>query len=60
MKESDRIWEEHNAKGTDPFDDPAFLAAQDAEDDILPLEGAQWNPAWLNERIYGKTSSTSK
>ena len=48
MKKSDRISEEHDAKGTDPFDDPAFLAALEEEDDF-PIEGSQWNPDWVNE-----------
>lgn len=47
MKKSDQIWDEHEAKGTDPFNDPAFLAALEEEDDF-PVGGSQWNPDWVN------------
>ena len=59
MKESDRISNEHEKNGTDPYDDPAFLAALE-EDDRPPLEGAQWNPAWVNEQLYEVKSPMSK
>ena len=61
MKELDRIWHEHEKNGTDPLDDPAFLAAfQEEDDDTPPLEGAQWNPAWVNEQLYEVKSPMSK
>lgn len=59
MKDSDRLWEEHEKNGTDPLDDPAFIDALNKEDDI-PTDGTQWNPDWINERDHSDTSSTSK
>lgn len=59
MKESDRIAAEHEKNGTDPFDDPAFVAAVEAEDDV-PIEGTQWDPDWVHSPTHRGTSSTSK
>ncbi len=53
--ESDQIWDEHEKNGTDPFQDPAFIAAIEKED-RTPLTGSQWNTPWVNELLYGKKS----
>jgi hypothetical protein len=44
--DSDIIAEIHEGNGTDPFDDPAFLAALEREE-YVPISGAQWEPAWV-------------